>query len=417
MSHPDLSDADRQGVRSALAKAGLPEGDLQSVLKVLEGPNLSMGPQIAAFEKYFCEYAGAKHAIGVNSGTAGLHLCIRAAGIGPGDLVLTTPFSFVASTNVILFENAIPVFVDVDPATGNIDVGQLAEAAHDLAAGGNKVLKWLPRKWVDAHASGGEANLPSRWNLKAILPVDVFGQPADMDAIRGIADQYGLKVIEDSCEALGSEYKGRKVGMLGDYGVYAFYPNKQITTGEGGVIVTNDDEAAELMRALRNQGRAPGDTWLQHTYLGYNYRLDEMSAALGVTQMQRIEELLAKREQVARWYDERLSEIPGVELYRVEAATTRMSWFVYVVKFSAGLDRDAIARDLTQRGIPVRPYFAPIHLQPFIVERFGYRRGDFPVTEALGACSLAIPFSSVMTEGMVEQVCRTLREVLQGGPH
>ncbi len=417
MSYPDLSDADRQGVRSALSQAGLPEADLKSVLKVLEGPNLSMGPQIAAFEKVFCEYTGAKHAIGVNSGTAGLHLCVRAAGIGPNDLVLTTPFSFVASTNVILFEGAIPIFVDVDPATGNIDIAQLSQAAHDLAAGGNKVLRWLPRKWVDSHVFGGEGSMPPSWNLKAILPVDVFGQPADMDAIGQIAGEFGLKVIEDSCEALGSEYKGRKAGMLGDYGVYAFYPNKQITTGEGGVIVTADDQAAGLMRALRNQGRAPGDTWLQHTYLGYNYRLDEMSAALGVAQMQRIEELLAKREQVAKWYDQRFSETPGVELYRVEPTTTRQSWFVYVIKFSAGLDRDAIAHELTRRGIPVRPYFAPIHLQPYIVERFGYRRGDFPVTEALGAASLAIPFSSVMTEGMVEQVCRDVREVLQDGPH
>ena len=408
MSHPDLSDADRQGVRSALSKAGLPEDDLRSVLKILEGPNLSMGPQIAAFEKYFCDYTGAKNAIGVNSGTAGLHLCVRAAGIQAGDLVLTTPFSFVASTNVILFENAIPVFVDVDPATGNIDISQLGEAAHDLASGSRKASRWLPRQGANLDASG-------RWSLKAILPVDVFGQPAEMDSIGEIAKAYDLKVIEDSCEALGSEYKRRKAGRLGDYGVFAFYPNKQITTGEGGVIVTDDDRAAEYMRALRNQGRAPGDTWLQHTYLGYNYRLDEMSAALGVTQMQRIEELLAKREQVARWYDERLAEIPGVELYRVEPSTTRMSWFVYVVKFSSGNDRDVTARVLTNQGIPVRPYFAPIHLQPYMMERFGYHRGDFPVTESLGDRSLAIPFSSVMTEGMVEQVCGALRESLQGG--
>jgi perosamine synthetase len=406
MSYPDLSDADRQGVRSALSKAGLPEDDLRSVLKILEGPNLSMGPQIAAFEKYLCDYTGAGNAIGVNSGTAGLHLCVRAAGIQAGDLVLTTPFSFVASTNVILFENAIPVFVDVDPASGNMDLSRLGEAARDLASGSRKTSNWLPRKSPNVDAVG-------QLNLKAILPVDVFGQPPDMDAIRDIADAYGLKVIEDSCEALGSEYKGRKAGRLGDYGVYAFYPNKQITTGEGGVIVTDDDRAAEYMRALRNQGRAPGDTWLQHTYLGYNYRLDEMSAALGVTQMQRIEELLAKREQVARWYDERIAEIPGVELYQVEPSTTRMSWFVYVVKFATGNGRDAAAQELTRQGIPVRPYFAPIHLQPYMMERFGYRRGDFPVTESLGDRSLAIPFSSVMTEGMVEQVCRSLREILQ----
>ena len=405
MSHPDLADSDRQGVQAALRQAGLSGDDLQSVMKVLEGPNLSMGPQIKLFEKSFCDYTGAKHAIGVNSGTAGLHLCVRAAGVQAGDLVLTTPFSFISSTNVILFEQAVPVFVDVDERTGNIDIPRLVEAARDLRAGGKKAEKWLPRK-----------NKKQNTKLKAILPVDVFGQPPDMDTIGTLADELGLAVIEDSCEALGSEYKGRKAGRLGDYGVYAFYPNKQITTGEGGVIVTDDDQAAAFMRALRNQGRAPGDTWLQHTFLGYNYRMDEMSAALGVTQMRRVEELLVKREQVAKWYDERLSGLPGVELYAVEPATTRMSWFVYVVKFSKGIDRDGVARDLEAAGIPVRPYFAPIHLQPYMVERFGYRPGDFPVTEDLGRRGLAIPFSSVMTEKMVEQVCQAIRAVLQARP-
>ncbi len=405
MSSPDLVDGDRAGVRAALHQAGLPEDDLRSVLHVLEGPNLSMGPQIDAFEALFCDYTGARHAIGVNSGTAGLHLCVRAASIHAGDLVLTTPFSFISSTNVILFENAIPVFVDADPRTGNIDIPRMAEAARDLSAGGQKARKWLPPLGA---ASPGP--------LKAILPVDVFGQPPDMDAITRIAGQYGLAVIEDSCEALGSEYKGRKAGRLGDYGVYAFYPNKQITTGEGGVIVTDDDKAAVFMRSLRNQGRAPGDTWLQHTYLGYNYRLDEMSAALGVAQMQRVEELLAKREQVAGWYEERLSKTPGIEMYAIEPTTTRMSWFVYVVRFAPGIDRAAVAHALEARGIPVRPYFAPIHLQPFMVERFGYCLGDFPVTEDLGMRGLAIPFSSVMTEGMVEQVCQVIRAVLKALP-
>ena len=402
MSSPDLADSDRRGMHAALHQAGLPEGDLQSVLNILDGPNLSMGPQIEAFEKLFCDYSGAKHAIGVNSGTAGLHLCVRAAGIDPGDLVLTTPFSFVASANVILFENAIPIFIDVDPRTGNLDIDRLAEAARDLIAGGEKARKWLPRKGSDTPGP-----------LKAILAVDVFGQPADMDAIRKIADEFSLKVIEDSCEALGSEYKGRKAGRLGDYGVFAFYPNKQITTGEGGVIITDDDQAADFMRALRNQGRAPGDTWLQHTHLGYNYRMDEMSAALGVTQMQRIEELLAKREQVANWYNERLAKMHGIELYTVEADTTRMAWFVYVIKFAPEIDRDGTAKALKERGIPVRPYFAPIHLQPYMVERFGYRLGDFPVTEDLGTRGLAIPFSGVMTEAMVEQVCQAIGLVLQ----
>jgi dTDP-4-amino-4,6-dideoxygalactose transaminase len=269
--------------------------------------------------------------------------------------------------------------------------------------GGEKAQEWLPRK-------GSEPNR----SLKAILPVDVFGQPADLDPIRKVAQKYGLKVIEDSCEALGAEYKGRKVGTLGDYGVYAFYPNKQITTGEGGVIVTDDDQAADFMRALRNQGRAVGDTWLQHTYLGYNYRLDEMSAALGTAQMARLDELLNKREQVAAWYTERLAEMPEVETPSVEPFTTRMSWFVYVALFDKSVDRDGLANALEARGVPVRPYFAPIHLQPYMIKRFGYRPGDFPVTEDLGSRGLALPFSGVMSEAQVERVCQTLRAVLRG---
>ncbi|MCX6036045.1 MAG: DegT/DnrJ/EryC1/StrS family aminotransferase, partial [Chloroflexi bacterium] len=252
----------------------------------------------------------------------------------------------------------------------------------------------------------------SRRALKAILGVDVFGQSADWDSMRKVADEFGLKVIEDSCEALGAEYKDRKVGTLGDYGVFAFYPNKQITTGEGGIIVTDDAQAADLMRALRNQGRAPGDTWLSHTYLGYNYRLDEMSAALGAAQMLRLEKLLRKREQVAAWYEERLAEIPGVEAPVVERFATRMSWFVYVVRFDPAIDRDALAKHLEARGVPVRPYFLPIHLQPYMVERFGYRAGDFPVAEDLGRRGLALPFSGVMTEEQVEFVYRAIHAEL-----
>ena len=377
MSSPDLTDADRQ-----------------AVLDVLNTPILSMGQHTPAFERAFCDLTGAKHAVAVNSGTAGLHLCVRAAGIGPGDLVITTPFSFVASSNVLLFENAIPIFVDIDPKTGNIDPFLVADAA-------NNIEKYLPRQLtLDDH------------KLKAILPVDVFGQPADMDAINAVAKQHGLAVIEDSCEALGATYKGKQAGTLGDFGVFAFYPNKVITTGEGGVIVTDDDKAAHFMRALRNQGRAPGDTWLQHTHLGYNYRIDEMSAALGRTQMSRLDELLSKREQVAAWYESRLAEIPGVEVPFVEPSTTRMSWFVYVIRFDAKLNRDELAKKLDAHGIPVRPYFLPIHLQPYMAERFGWREGDFPVTEDLGRRGLAVPFSSVMTEEQVETVCQAIREVV-----
>jgi perosamine synthetase len=381
MSSPEITAADRQ-----------------AVLDVLNTPVLSMGSRIERFEEQFKEYTGCRHAIGVSSGTAGLHLCVRAAGISAGDVVITTPFSFVSSTNVLLFENAIPIFVDVDEKTGNMDMEQTHQAAKDLMQGGERVKRWLPRK--------GAGN---RGALKALLAVDVFGQPADLDALKRIANQHQLRFIEDACEALGAEYKKTKAGTAADYGVFAFYPNKQITTGEGGMIVTNDDRAADFMRSLRNQGRAVGDTWLQHTFLGYNYRMDEMSAALGSSQLIRLEELISKRHKVADAYNERLAEIPGVTIPAISPNTTRVSWFVYVIHFADNLDRDRIAADLENAGIPVRPYFLPIHLQPYMVEKFGYLEGDFPVTERLGKNGLALPFSSVMSEAQVELVCEKIR--------
>jgi dTDP-4-amino-4,6-dideoxygalactose transaminase len=388
MSSPNLTDADRQ-----------------AVLAVLNTPNLSMGPKIDAFERAFCELTGARHAIGVNSGTAGLHLCVRAAGIGQGDLVITTPFSFVASANVILFEKGIPVFVDVEPNTGNIDTEQLGRAVEDLCLGGGAARAWLPRRLPKE--SGGAYS-----SVKAILPVDVFGQPADYDAISAIAKQYNLSVIEDSCEALGGAYKGKLAGTLGDFGVFAFYPNKQITTGEGGLIITDDTDAADFMRALRNQGRAPGDTWLQHTHLGYNYRLDEMSAALGLSQLERLDDLLAKRAIVADWYNHYLSAIEAVIPPQIVTNTTRVSWFVYVIQVVPSVNRDRLALILEERGVPVRPYFAPIHLQPYMMAMFGFQPGDFPVTEDLGNRSLALPFSGEMTEEMVVRVCGSIADAV-----
>ncbi len=384
MSSPDLTAEEREAVAA-----------------VLRSPSLSIGPKLRAFEEAFCTFTGSPHAIGVSSGTAGLHLCVRAAEIHEGDLVITTPYSFVASANVILFERATPVFVDVDPETGNLAPEWVQEAVRDLIAGEHSAKKWLPR--VGAR--------PGK-RLKAILPVDVFGQPADLDPILQVAQAHNLRVIEDSCEALGAEYKGQKAGTLGDYGVYAFYPNKQMTTGEGAVIVTADDQAASLMRALRNQGRAPGDTWLQHTYLGYNYRLDEMSAALGLAQLRRIDELLNKRARVATWYQERLADIDGVEPLTVSSTTTRISWFVYVVRLADATSREVVAAKLRAHGVPTRPYFVPIHLQPYMVSRFGYQEGDYPITEELGRRSLALPFSGIMTEAQVAQVCQALKEAL-----
>jgi len=385
MSSPDLTDLERQ-----------------AVLDVFSTNYLSMGKKIGEFEEAFRAYTGLKYAIGVSSGTSGLHLCIRAAGIEPGDLVITSPFSFVASSNVILFEYGIPVFTDVQPDTGNIDPGLARQAANDLMQGGKAAERWLPRRGAK------EADSP----LKALLPVDIFGQPCDLKAMRTIADEHNIPMIEDACEALGSEYRNQKAGTLGDMAVYAFYPNKQITTGEGGMVVTNDERSALLMQSLRNQGRAPGDTWLQHTYLGYNYRLNEFNAALGAVQMSRLEELLRNREQVVGWYDRHLQGIPGINRPRIMPETTRMSWFVFIVWLEDEKTRDRVAKELKTRDIPVRPYFTPIHLQPYMVERFGYKKGDFPVTESLGERGLALPFSGKMTEEMVAEVCRQLSAVL-----
>jgi perosamine synthetase len=391
-----------QGYRVPMSSPDLTQAEREVVAQVLETPRLSMGPYEEAFENAVKEYTGVSHAIAVSSGTTGLHLCVRAAGISDGDWVITTPFSFVASANVILYERAVPIFIDVEETTGNIDVTLVEEAAKDLKAGGNSAERWLPRKGVER---GGD--------LKAILPVDVFGQPADYDSLHKIAGQFELGVIEDSCEALGSTYKGRKAGTFGDAGIYAFYPNKQVTTGEGGVIVTDHAAWSAMMRSMRNQGRAPGDTWLTHTYLGYNYRLNELSAALGAVQMTRVDELINKRAQVVQWYMDRLEELQGVEGPQVVPTTTRMSWFVFVVRFDPAVDRNAVVALLKEKGIPARPYFMPIHLQDYMRERFSYREGDFPVTEDLGRRGLALPFSSVMTQEQVEEVCQALREVLE----
>jgi perosamine synthetase len=379
--------------------------EIEAVNQVLQTPYLSIGPCIAEFEERFAAWIGARHTVAVSSGTAGLHLCIIAAGVNEGDLVVTSPFSFVASANVILYERAIPVFVDIDPRTLNIDPTLVAEAAHDLAKGGEAARRWLPPV-LRRQLSG------FRSRLSAILPVHVFGQPADMDPIMEVARQHGVEVIEDACEAVGAEYKGRKAGTFGDAGVFGFYPNKQMTTGEGGVISTDRNDWRDLFRSLRNQGRDLHDTWLNHSRLGYNYRLDEISAALGLAQLRRMEELLVKREQVAQWYNERLKDMEGVQTPSVSPTTTRMSWFVYVIRVASNINRNAVMAALEERGIPSRPYFSSIHLQPFYRERFGYREGDFPVTEAVARSVLALPFFSTMNEEQVDYVCKHLMAVL-----
>jgi len=280
----------------------------------------------------------------------------------------------------------------------------VAQAAKDITRGGKHAEKWLPRKMTGVNNREGK--------LKAILPVDIFGQPADYDPLRKTCDQYDLKMIEDSCEAFGAEYKNQKAGTFGDVGVFAFYPNKQMTTGEGGILVTDNDNWANMYRSLRNQGRDVFDGWLNHSRLGYNYRLDEMSAALGLSQLNRIEDMLEKRSQVAAWYTNRLEKIDGVQSPVIVPTTTKMSWFVYVVRITSDIGRDRVIEELKSMGIPSRQYFTPIHLQPFYQDRFGYQRGDYPETESAGDQCLALPFSSVMPEGQVDIVCEAIKSIL-----
>jgi len=359
-----------------MSSPDITQAEIDAVNAVLRTRYLSIGPQLEAFEATLADYVGLSHGVGVNSGTSGLHLTMIAAGVGAGDEVITPSFSFIASANAVLYERATPVFVDIDPRTGNIDPTRI------------------------------EAAITER--TKAIMPVHAFGQPADMDPILELAREHDLLVIEDACEAIGAEYRGRRAGTMGDAAVFAFYPNKQMTTGEGGMIVTNRDDWGDLFRSLRNQGRDVFDAWLNHTRLGYNYRLDEMSAALGLAQMQRLDSLLAKRAQVAQWYNERIDEIPGVEKPHILDTTTRMSWFVYVVRCADGIERNALMASLKEQGIPSRPYFTPIHLQPFYQEKFGWARGDLPHTEKAGDTFLALPFSGVMAEDQVAYVCDSL---------
>jgi perosamine synthetase len=373
---------DHRTTRVPLSQPWITDDDIAAVVEVLRTPTLSLGPRVRRFEEEFARYTGAAGAVAVNSGTSGLHLCLAALGVGPGDEVITTSFSFVASANCALYQGATPVFADIDPMTLNIDPAQVA----DLVTARTRV----------------------------VLPVDVFGQPADLEELGAIADRHGLALVEDACEAVGAERNGRRVGTGVKAAVFAFYPNKQMTTGEGGVIVSDDLGLCDVLRSLSNQGRDDAGTWMNHVRLGYNYRLDEMSAALGVSQLRRLDETLARRARVASWYSERLAGVPGVVTPYVAPGTTRMSWFVFVVRLEEGVDRTALMAALEADGVPTRPYFVPIHLQPLYRRRFGYRPGDLPVTERVAGSTLALPFFTRMTEDQVGYVCERLaRRVAQ----
>jgi perosamine synthetase len=360
----------------AMAAAEIDETDVQAVLSVLRSGRLALGPQAAEFEARLARYAGVKHAISASSGTAALHLIVRSLGLGPGDEVIVPSFTFAASVNAILFEGATPVFIDIEPETKNLDPEQLADLVTD--------------------------------RTKAIMAVDVFGHPAEWDAILTFAKRHALQVVDDSCEGLGSEYNGKRLGGFGTAAAFAFYPNKQITTGEGGMVVTNDSRVAELCRSLRNQGRPVMGQWLEHIRLGFNYRMDELSAALGVSQLERIESFVVERARVANAYTHLLANLDWVAT-PVVRPHVRMSWFVYVATLARDIDRNYVVRSLEQHGIPSRAYFSPIHLQPYISERFGDLRGTLPVTEDLATRTIALPFHSGLTGDQVERVVDTLR--------
>lgn len=369
-----------QVYRVSMSAPDLNESDEQAVLEVLRSGRLALGPKAAEFERAVADYVGVQHAVAVSSGTAALHLIVKALNMGPGDEVIVPSFTFAASVNVILYEGAVPVFAEVEPSTYTIDPSDVER-------------KIGPR-------------------TKAIVVVDAFGHPAEWDAILEIANRYGLKVIDDSCEALGAKYKEWMIGQLGDAAAFAFYPNKQITTGEGGIVVTNDEQIAKLARCLRNQGRGEMGSWLEHELLGYNYRMDEMSAALGISQLRRIHEFLEKRARVASWYTERLRTVSGVRPPAVKPYV-RMSWFVYVVTLEEGLDRRVVMKTMESEGIPTRAYFSPMHLQPYIRERFGYRGGELPVTESVARRTIALPFHNNLSVHEVELVVDVLQHAIE----
>jgi perosamine synthetase len=364
-----------------LSRPDLGPREEELLLEALQSGTLSLGPFQERFEHDFAAWLGVEDAVAVSSGTAGLHLAVRGQGWGEGDEVITSPFSFVSSANCLLFENATPVFCDIDPATLNIDPAAAAEAVGERTAG--------------------------------ILPVHIFGWPAAMPALERLAAQRGLGVVEDACEALGAvDAEGRVVGSRGNPAVFGFYPNKQMTTGEGGMVVPPGAEAAALFRSERNQGRATDMATVEHERLGFNYRLTELQAALGVAQLERLDEILDRRARVAESYAEQLQGIEDLELLPAANAQERRSWFVYVVLLPDGADRAAIVRSLAEAGIQSKAYMPSIPLFPFYRERFGFREGQFPVAERAAARNLALPFFASIGEAEVERVCGALRAAL-----
>lgn len=371
-------------IKYPIARPYITKKEEEYVLDVLRSGVLSIGLKIKEFECRFAKFIGVKYACAVSSGTAGLHLAMIAAGIKKGDEVITSPFSFIASANAILYVGAKPVFADIDPETYNIDPRKIEE----------KINK----------------------KTKAILIVHIFGQAADMKPILKIVKKHKLKIIEDACESIGATYKGRQVGTFGESAVFAFYPNKQMTTGEGGMIVTNNKKIYKLCRSLRNQGRAENMQWLDHKRLGYNYRLDEMSAALGLVQLKKLNFLITERKKIANWYKRYLSVYKDIIKIPAVARGNTHTWFVYVILLkNKKINRNEVIKKLVSEGINTKPYLPSIHLFSFYKKKFNYKKGDFPISEIVSNKTISLPFYIGLKKLDVKYICQQLVKRLRQG--
>jgi len=362
-----------------LARPVIGDRERELVDEVLRSRQLSLGPTVTQFEQMWADRIGSKHAVACSSGTAGLHCCLHALGIGPGDEVITSSFSFVASANVIVYTGATPVFAEVDPLTFNMDPAAVEAAI-------------TPR-------------------TKAILIVDIFGYPAEVPALIEIAERHGLGIVEDACQSIDGDYNGKKMGTFGHPAVYGFYANKQLTTAEGGVILTDSDDLYTQLKSLTNQGRSDDGAWLVHSRLGFNYRLSDVHAAIGIAQIERLDWMQEARARIAGMYQERMAHIDGVTpMYE---GPQRRSWFVYAPRLDADLDRDRIIGRLEAEGVSAKPYLPCIHLQPYYREEHGHAPGELPITEAISASTIALPFFCEMTDDQVDRVCQAMERAIK----